>query len=61
MITFKSSTSKNGRFKDICIINGNFVDNKTGEIINLAEILLKVYGEEVFEMTTTQKTEDEIE
>lgn len=61
MISFKSSTSKTGKIKDIRIVNGEFVDDKSGEVVDLTAILGRVYGNEVFEMSTTQKVEDEIE
>lgn len=43
------------------IQDGNFVDTETGSIINLAEELGKFYKEESFDLSTSSKTDEDLE
>lgn len=46
-----------GKLKGVHIVDGNLVD-LDGEIIDLISILSKVYGENYFDLSTTNKKEE---
>lgn len=59
---FKKSTSITGKWKEINVQDGQFYDDETGEIIPVAKILEEKYGNGIaFSLTTSAKTEEEIE
>lgn len=59
---FKKSTSITGKWKEINVQDGEFYDDETGEIIPVAKILEEKYGNGItFSLTTSAKTEEEIE
>jgi len=59
MIKFTKTNSINGTIKGICVHNGCFMDDETGEIINLAEILEQQYGDLAFDIKTSRKDDSE--
>lgn len=61
MASFKRTVGLSGKFKSLTIVDGNFVDSETSEIINVAEILGKVYGNNTFDLSTTYKSDEDIE
>lgn len=61
MGNFKKSSSLTGKYKAIMIQDGNFVDTETGSVINLAEELGKIYKEESFDLSTSSKTDEDLE
>ena len=56
----KKTTKYDGKLKGCSIFNGKLVDNE-GEIIDLIDVLEKVYGDRPFDLSTTCKTEEIIE
>lgn len=59
-MSFKKQTTYTGKLKQIRIFDGNFVD-ESGEVINLVEILTNVYGDMTFDLSTTSKSEEDID
>lgn len=53
----KKIVKYDGKLKGVRIVDGNFVD-LDGEIIDLVSILSKVYGENYFDLSTTNKKEE---
>ena len=59
---FSKSTSLNGKYKYLCVENGDFINPETGEIIDIVSELEAVYGAGgVFSLSTTNKINIEIE
>jgi len=59
-MSFKKQTTYTGKLKQLKIFDGNFVD-ESGEVINLVEILANVYGDMAFDLSTTSKSEEDID
>lgn len=59
-MSFKKQTTYAGKLKQLRIFDGNFVD-EAGETINLIEILSNVYGDMAFDLSTTAKSEEDID
>ena len=61
MGTFTKNTVTKGKFKDIIACeDGTFMDDETGEVIKLAEILYEKYGSSPFELITSLKVDEEV-
>lgn len=61
MANFKKSVNTSGKIKNV-VSNGEvFIDNETGEELNLAEIFYKVYGGSPFEISSSQKEDIELD
>ena len=63
-MTLKSTTSKTTKsiIKDIMIHEGSFVDDESGEEIDLADYFSKVFGAEVpFTISATLKEDEELD
>ena len=62
MAKFVRSIATNGKIK-ACMIseNNQFVDSETGEVLDLAGMLRNVYGDQSFDISTTQKADNDIE
>ena len=61
MATFKKSISINGKFKMLAVQDGAFFDTETGEMIPVADIIESALGTgQPFDLSITQKTEDDI-
>ena len=50
-----------GKYKAIMIKDGGFVDTETGEVVQLVDELQKIYGEESFDLSTSSKTDEDLE
>lgn len=61
MANFKRTTSVNGKLKNLCVIDGKFVDAESAEEIDVADILEKVYGRNAFDISTSYKSDEDIE
>lgn len=61
MASFKRSVNLSGKFKGLMIVEGNFVDTETSEIIDVADILGKVYGNNAFDLSTSYKSDEDVE
>lgn len=61
MANFKRTVGVTGKFKNLMVINGKFVDSETSEEINVAEILEKVYGNNAFDLSTSYKADEDVE
>ena len=46
--------------KDARLVDGNIVDD-SGEVVNLVEVISKIYGEDEFKLTLTRSTSEEVE
>ena len=57
---FKKSITTQGKFKNLVVRDGSFVDDETGEIINVAKIIESAMGEVPFDLSVSQKTEDDV-
>ena len=60
MAKFTKTKNIKGVYKNVVINEGQFVDEDTGEIIDLASQLKDVYGEAAFDLTTTLKIDEEL-
>lgn len=60
MASFKKSTSINGKFKNVVCTGDSFVDEETGEEIDLADILYKIYGGASIDISTSYKEDTDI-
>lgn len=60
MAKFTKTETIKGNYKGIGVRNGEFVDEATGEVIDLAGELESVYGDMPFDLTITLKTDEEI-
>ena len=56
----KKTVKYDGKIKAVHIVDGNIVDSD-GVVINLVSILEKAYGENLFDISTTTKTEEIID
>lgn len=61
MAKFTKTRTIKGNYKGVVITDGQFVDAESGEQINLAEELQSVYGENAFDITTSLKTDEDID
>lgn len=59
-IDVKQTVKRDGKIKGCHIVDGKFIDSE-GEVIDLIEVLAKVYGETPFDLSVTTKTEETIE
>ena len=57
----KKSTSISGKFKNIMIHEGSFVDADTSEIVDIIGILEKAYGDNSFDISTSMKEDEDID
>lgn len=58
---FKRSTTINGKYKSVVIIDGDLCDYETGEQIDLVSQLFNVYGDQPFSITTTSKIDIDLD
>lgn len=61
MAQFKKSRTLKGTFKNVVIHEGALLDEDTGEAIDFINILSEVYGENAFDITTSLKTDEDID
>lgn len=61
MAQFKKSRTLKGTFKNVVIYEGALLDEDTGEAIDFINILFEVYGENAFDITTSLKTDEDID
>ena len=61
MGTFKKTTVTKGQFKNIIATGDGFMDDETGELINLSKILHEIYEDSPFELSTSLKADEPIE
>lgn len=61
MASFKRTFSLSGKFKGIISNGQSFIEQETGEVIDLADILNKVYGDNAFDISTKYGTDDTVE
>ena len=60
MIKFSKSTTTKGTIKGIATNGDVFMDDETGELIDLAAILYSVYGDRAIDISTSMKFDDEV-
>ena len=60
MAKFTKTRTIKGNYKGIVIQDGQFVNEESGEVIDLAEELQSVYGEFAFDITTNLKIDEEL-
>lgn len=46
--------------KDARLIDGKIIDD-SGEVVNLVEVISKIYGEDEFKLTLTRSTSEEVD
>lgn len=61
MAKFKRSISLNGKFQDLNVKDGKFIDAETGEVVDVAGICESIYGNETFTISTTHKSDEDVE
>ena len=62
MASFKKSSSIKGVFKGIVIHEGMFMSEETGELVEVAQILARAYGEDTpFDIMTTLKIDEDLD
>ena len=59
-IEVKETVKRDGKLKGCHIVDGNFIDSD-GEVIDIVDVLARVYGETPFDLSVTTKTEETIE
>lgn len=57
---FTKTKNIKGVYKNIIINDGQFMDEETGEILDVIGQLRDVYGENAFDITTTLKIDEEL-
>ena len=57
---FSKTTTTKGMIKNILIQERNFVDEETGEIVDLIDLLNPIYGCRPFDISTSAKDEEEL-
>ena len=60
MAKFTKTETIKGTYKGIGVRNGQFFDEATGEMIELAKELELVYGDMPFDLAITLKTDEEL-
>lgn len=60
MAKFTKTRTIKGTYKSVVIQDGQFVDEETGEVIDLVSQLEDVYGEATFDITTNLKIDEEL-
>lgn len=59
MGTFIKSTTLKGKYKNIIVTEDGFMDDETGESIDVINELHSIYGDNPIEIVTTLKTEED--
>lgn len=59
-IEVKETVKRDGKLKGCHIVDGKFIDSE-GEVIDIVDVLAKVYGDKPFDLSVTTKTEETIE
>lgn len=61
MGTFTKNTVTKGKFKSIIACeDGTFMDDESGQTVELAKLLYQTYGDSPFELTTTLKVDEDV-
>ena len=60
MGAFKKTESIQGKWKSLQCVEEGLVDTETGEIIDIYEILKKQYGDKEFSLTTSYKSDTDL-
>ncbi len=60
MAKFTKTETIKGAYKGIAARNGQFFDEATGEIVDLAGELENIFGDAPFDLTITLKTDEEL-
>jgi hypothetical protein len=56
----KKSIKTDVVLKDARLIDGKIIDD-SGEVVNLVEVISKIYGEDEFKLTLTRSTSEEVD
>ena len=58
---FKRITNTSGKYKQIVVHEGKFVDNETGDQIDIADEIAKSIGEDIpVDISVSMKTDEEL-
>ena len=60
MAKFTKTKNIKGVFKNVVINEGQFVDEDSGEVLDIISLLKDVYGETAFDITTNLKIDEEL-
>lgn len=60
MGTFKKTTVTKGQFKNIIATGDGFIDDESGELINLSQEIRTVMGDSPVEITVSLKQDEEV-
>lgn len=60
MGTFKKTTVTKGQFKNIIATGDGFMDDESGELINLSQEIRAVMGDSPVEITISLKQDEEV-
>ena len=60
MGTFKKTTVTKGQFKNIIATGDGFMDEESGELINLSQEIRAVMGDNPVEITVSLKQDEEV-
>lgn len=60
MGTFKKTTVTKGQFKNIIATGDGFMDDESGELINLSQEIRTVMGDSPVEITVSLKQDEEV-
>lgn len=56
----KKSTKMDVVLKQARLVDGKIIDDN-GEVVNLTEVICKIYGEDEFKLTLTRSTSEEVD
>lgn len=60
MGNFTRNVTIKGKFKNIIATGDGFMDDETGEDIDLSKILYEIYKDTPFELTTSYKSDEDM-
>lgn len=60
MASFKKTTVTKGQFKNIIATGDGFMDDNTGELIDISKAIREVMGDNPVEITVSLKQDEEV-
>lgn len=60
MGSFQKTTVTKGKFKNIIATGEAFMDDETGELVNISQEIRKVVGDTPIEITVSLKVDEEV-
>lgn len=60
-VAIKKTNGVKGKFKGIMVKDGKFIDNETGELVDVAAIAQRCMGEQPFDLSISVKSVEELD